>query len=200
MMLGDTSPPPCGGGTFHRQADFATFARSDPSTTRFAMTTLPAGYPADAFEAFAFLKSRRELSIEDLQVLAMIEIYGEHFYETLAAGVSHPQARALLERNGAEERGHAHRILKAIELKGGSFSLPDKDDNPFMALAPAAVPASAELFGLLEQGEVDGDLAYQAWADAEPDAAVAELYRLNGREETRHSERVTEARRLLAAA
>ena len=72
-------------------------------------------------------------------------------------------------------------------------------DNPFMKLAPSAVPASAELFGLLEQGEVDGDFAYQAWADHESNAEVADLYRLNGREETRHGERVTEVRRLLGA-
>ena len=163
------------------------------------MATLPAGYPADAFEAFAFLKTRQQLSLEDLQVLAMIETYGERFYQVLAAGVGHPEARSLLERNGAEERGHAHRILKAIALKGGTFTLPADEDNPFMALAPGSVPANAELFALLEQGEVDGDFAYQAWADAEPDAAVAELLRLNGREETRHSERVTAARKLLMA-
>jgi len=163
------------------------------------MATLPADYPTDAFEAFAYLKTRTQLSVADLQVLAMIETYGEAFYLILASGVANPAARALLERNGAEERGHAHRLLKAIALKGGEFSLPEGDDNPFMKLAPSAVPANAELFALLEQGEVDGDFAYQAWADAEPDSAIADLYRLNGREETRHSERVTEARRLLMA-
>ncbi len=164
------------------------------------MVTLPDGYPADAFEAFAFLKTRKRLDIEDLKVLAMIECYGEAFYQIIAAGVGHAEARALLERNGAEERGHAHRVLKAIRLLGGEpFELPAAADNPFMALAPAEVPADAELFALLEQGELDGDLAYQAWADAEPNAEVAELYRLNGREETRHSERVVTARGLLAA-
>ncbi|MEQ8233939.1 MAG: ferritin-like domain-containing protein [Gammaproteobacteria bacterium] len=164
------------------------------------MASLPAGYPADAFEAFAFLKTRERLDIEDLKVLAMIECYGEAFYRILAAGVGDAQARELLERNGAEERGHAHRVLKAIRLLGGEpFELPPDEENPFMALAPAAVPADAELFALLEQGELDGDLAYQAWADAEPNAEVAALYRLNGREETRHSERVVEARRRLVA-
>ena len=53
---------------------------------------------------------------------------------------------------------------------------------------------------MLTQGEVDGDLSYQAWADAEENAEVADLLRLNGREETRHSERVGEVKRLLAFA
>ncbi|MCB1748966.1 MAG: ferritin-like domain-containing protein [Gammaproteobacteria bacterium] len=164
------------------------------------MATLPAGYPEDAFEAFALLKTRDELTVDDLKVLALIELYGECFYQRLAAGVEHAEARALLERNGAEERGHAHRVVKAIRLKSGeAYSLPEGADNPFMKLAPSAVPASAELFGLLEQGEVDGDFAYQAWADHESNAEVADLYRLNGREETRHGERVTEVRRLLGA-
>ena len=165
-----------------------------------SMATLPPGYPADAFEAFALLKTRTRLNIDDLKVLAMIECFGETFYRILAAGIADPDARELLERNGAEERGHAHRVLKAIRLLGGApFELPADEDNPFMAFAPAAVPANAELFALLEQGEVDGDLAYQAWADAEPNAEVAALYRLNGREETQHSERVIEARRRLTA-
>jgi len=165
------------------------------------MMTLPEGYPAEAFAAFDFLKQRRQLSVQDLQVLALIECYGEKFYEILAAGVEHPEARALLLRNAAEERGHAHRMLKAILLKGGApFTLPAIEDNPFMAFAPATVPATAELFGLLEQGEVDGDLCYQSWAETEGDDAVADLYRLNGREETRHCERVQEVRRLLGAA
>ena len=89
------------------------------------MVTLPDGYPADAFEAFAFLKTRTRLDIEDLKVLAMIECYGEAFYQILVAGVGHAEARALLGRNGAEERGHAHRVLKAIRLLGGEpFELP----------------------------------------------------------------------------
>ena len=165
------------------------------------MATLPAGYPSEAFAAFAFLQSRKTLSIEDLQVLAMIECYGEQFYFLLADGVSHAEAQVLLRRNGQEERGHAHRMLKAITLKGGApFTLPQASENPFMAFAPSAVALDKDLIAALEQGEADGDLSYQAWADAEPNAEIAELLRLNGREESRHGERVTEVKRLLAAA
>jgi hypothetical protein len=165
------------------------------------MTALPPGYPTEAFAAFDFLKSRRELSITDLQVLALIESYGEVFYRILASGVEHAEARTLLTRNAQEERGHAHRILKAIELKGGEpFALPPIEENPFMQFAPVSVPCNAEMLALLEKGEVDGDLQYQTWADTESDPIVAAIYRLNGREETRHSERVVRAKALLLAA
>ncbi len=165
------------------------------------MATLPAGYPTEAFAAFDFLKTRQQLSVEDLQVLAMIECYGEVFYQILARDIEDEEARALLGRNAQEERGHAHRVLKAIELKGGApFTLPPIEENPFMQFAPGHLPANAGLFAMIEQGEVDGDLSYQAWADAEPNQEVAKLYRLNGKEETRHSERVTEVKKRLLAA
>lgn len=154
------------------------------------MASLPPGYPTEAFAAFDFLKTRERLSIDDLKVLAMIECYGETFYELLAQGIDDAEARALLKHNAAEERGHAQRCVKAIGLLGEQWELPAKADNPFMALAPAAIPMDAELVRLLEQGEIDGDLAYQQWADREPLAKVAELYRQNGREELRHCERV----------
>ncbi len=161
------------------------------------MATLPPGYPTEAFPAFDFLKTRQSLSIDDLKVLAMIELYGETFYQILARGVDDAEAKALLLRNGDEERGHAHRMLKAIKLKGGDFELPVAAENPFMPFAPDMVPADGELLGLLQQGEVDGDLQYQKWADAESNAEVAQLLRLNGREETRHCERVTEVKKRL---
>ena len=47
----------------------------------------------------------------------------------------------------------------------------------------------------LMQGEADGDLVYQVWADAESDPKVAELLRQNGREETRHGERVEQVKK-----
>jgi len=164
------------------------------------MASLPAGYPSQPFEALDFLKTHQTLSIDDVKVLAMIETYGEVFYEVLARGVADETARELLLRNAAEERGHAHRLLKVIKLKGGSFELPANEDNPFNPFALDHVPASAEIMDLLQQAEVDGDLQYQAWADAEENEEVANLLRLNGREETRHFERVAEVRKRLAIA
>ena len=164
------------------------------------MATLPAGYPEQAFDAFAFLKSRTALSVEDMQVLAMIECFGEAFYLILAEGVNNPEAKALLTRNGNEERGHAHRMVKAIKLKSGQdFELPPNEENPFFKFTPTELHCDADLMAALMQGEADGDLVYQVWADAESDPKVAELLRQNGREETRHGERVEQVKKLLAA-
>ncbi len=164
------------------------------------MATLPPGCPTDAFAALDYLKGRAVLSIDDMKVLAMIETYGEVFYEVLARGVADEESKALLLRNGAEERGHAHRLLKAIKLKGGTFDLPTNEENPFNPFALDAVPANGELLSMLQQAEVDGDLQYQQWADAEPNADVAQLLRLNGREETRHFERVADVKKRLVIA
>ncbi len=164
------------------------------------MASLPAGYPDQAFDAFAFLKSRTELSVEDMQVLAMIECFGEAFYLVLAENVKNDEARALLTRNGNEERGHAHRLLKAIKLKSGQdYALPPNEENPFFKFAPTELKCDDDLMAALMQGEADGDLVYQVWADAERDPKVAELLRQNGREETRHGERVEQVKKLLAA-
>ena len=164
------------------------------------MASLPAGYPEQAFDAFAFLKSRAELSVEDMQVLAMIECFGEAFYFLLADNVSNAEAKALLLRNGQEERGHAHRLLKAIKLKSGTdFALPPNEENPFFKFCPTELTCDADMLAALEQGEADGDLVCQVWADAEKDPKVAELLRLNGREEMRHCERATAVKKLLAA-
>ena len=61
------------------------------------MASLPDGYPTEAFAAFDFLKTRERLSVEDLKVLAMIECYGEVFYEIIAQGVHDAEAQALLK-------------------------------------------------------------------------------------------------------
>ena len=162
------------------------------------MASLPADCPTDAFTALGYLKARPSLSVDDMKVLAMIETYGEVFYEVLARGVADEEARKLLLRNGAEERGPAHRLLKAIALKGGEFELPSNAETPFNPFALDQVPANSELLALLQQAEVDGDLQYQLWADAEPNEEIAQLLRLNGREETRHFERVAEVKKILA--
>lgn len=162
------------------------------------MAALPAGYPEEAFTAFAYLKDRKTLTVDDLKVLALIECYGEAFYFKLAENVAHPEASALLRRNGQEERGHAHRMLKAIRLKSGEdYTLPADSENPFFRNLPGEVVCDAGIISALEVGEADGDLTYQAWADNETNAEVAELLRLNGNEETRHGQRATEVRRLL---
>jgi rubrerythrin len=162
------------------------------------MFTLPAGYPADPIAAFALLKTRRRLDLDDLKVLAMIECYGEVFYLNMANAVGHPEAGALLARNGHEERGHAHRLLKAIALLGDAgFVLPERHDNPFLQREPRAVAPGPEFLEMLVSGEEEGDQLYQGWAAAEPNEEIARLYRQNAAEETRHGERVAQVKRLL---
>ena len=86
---------------------------------------LPDGYTADSQAAFALMKTRPRLSIDDLKVLALLESAAEQFYFGLAQQMTNAEARALLTRNGQEELGHAHRLVKAIRLLGGeTFELP----------------------------------------------------------------------------
>lgn len=49
-------------------------------------------------------------------------------------------------------------------------------------------------------GELEGDSGYQAWADKEADPEVARLLRLNGREETKHAQRLEQVIAILEAA
>ena len=162
---------------------------------------IPAGYPADLNGAFAVLKTRKKLAPDDLKALAMLESAGEVFYLSIAKATANDEARKLLTRNGQEERGHAHRIVKAIKLlTGEDFELPAHRDNPFAQGIPEQMQADAALLGGLELGEQDGDLQYQTWAATEPNAEVAKLYRQNGVEETLHGERVAQVKRLLSVA
>lgn len=159
---------------------------------------LPAGYTDNPQAAFALMKTKPRLSLDDLKVLALLECYGEEFYFGLARQVPNEEARALLTRNGQEERAHAHRLLKAIRLLGGDpFELPSAAENPFLQAPAPPMPVTADLLAAFAQGEVDGDLQYQAWADAEPNVEVSKLYRQNGAEETRHSERLAQVRMIL---
>ena len=64
------------------------------------MSLLPPGYPTEAFAAFAFLKDRKTLSVDDLKVLALIECYGEAFYFRLADGVANPDAQQRTRGTG----------------------------------------------------------------------------------------------------
>ena len=161
---------------------------------------LPDGYTADSQAAFALMKTRPRLSIDDLKVLALLESAAEQFYFGLAQQMTNAEARALLTRNGQEELGHAHRLVKAIRLLGGeTFELPGAAENPFMQTPAPSVAVTPDFLELFALGEADGDLQYHAWADAEPNAEVAKIYRQNGVEETRHGERLTQVRAMLLA-
>ena len=141
---------------------------------------------------------------DHLDVAAMKELYnaelgGEAFYNALADRVDDERAADLLRRNGREEAGHARRLGRAIAIKLGT----DFEPTPEMlALAPVMLPEPFDpvrFMRKLVQGELDGDEGYQRWADNEPDPEVERLLRLNGREESIHGGRVTEAIAILTA-
>ncbi len=161
------------------------------------MITLPAGYPTDLIAAFDMLKLRKRLGMDELKVLALVEAAGELFYQSMARTARTDEAKKLLTRTSQEERGHAHRILKALQILGGeSLILPESKDNPLAQNVPGEIPLSGEFLSMLEKAEFDGDTHYQTWADSEPNAEIAKLLRQNGAEETRHGERAQQIKRL----
>ena len=153
------------------------------------MSAIPQGYPVDANEAFDLLCSYDRLSVNDLKILSLIEQFGESFYKGLASNLPSDETRALLERNGQEERGHAHRLQKALRVKGEPFTLPAPEDNPFIHSSNAIAVDKAFLV-MLAALERHGDDVYSKWASNEDNEEVATLLRLNAREETRHAERI----------
>ena len=70
-------------------------------------------------------------------------------------------------------------------------------DNPFVETLASEISVNGDVLSMLESAEKDGDLQYQAWADAEPNAEVAKLLRQNGAEPSTHGERVRQIKSLL---
>jgi rubrerythrin len=154
--------------------------------------------PTDFYSAVAAMTALVELDVDAMRLLFRVERSGEEFYNGIADRIGDEHAAALLRRNGREERGHAERIRKAIGIKLGREFEPSPED---LALLPVPLPdtISPELLPVIVQGEIDGDVGYQRWAERETDPEVQRLLRLNGREETVHGERVREVIALLAA-
>ena len=150
----------------------------------------------DFFAAVAAIGAVEALDVDAMRLLYRIEISGEDFYEGLAARIGDARAADLLRRNGREERGHAERLRKAIGIKlGRPFEPEPADQARFPIPLPDEIPAG--MLGIVVQGELDGDAGYQRWADREPNPEVQQLLRQNGREETRHGERVREVLAIL---
>jgi len=162
------------------------------------MSVVPQGYPLEQVEAFSLLSTRDKLSLDDMKVLALLEAAGEHFYFAAAAALDNEEASALLIRNGQEERGHAHRVVKALSLLGEQYQLPADSDNPYVQPMDLKGMINADLLAIIEQTEQDGDLQYQKWASAESNVEVAKILRQNGIEETRHGERVAQVMSLIS--
>jgi len=151
---------------------------------------------AGASQALAGLD---RLDVAALELMYKLECSGEDFYNLLADRIGNEEAATLFRRNATEELGHARRIARAIAIKqGNDFEpTPELQERYEVSLPDVIDPA---MLPFIVAGEQAGDAGYQVWADNEPDPQVARLLRLNGREETLHGERVTEAIAILEAA
>jgi len=162
-------------------------------------SNMPETIPPDFAAALAHLNARDALGVDEMKLMVLLETSGEPLYQHLASLAPEGEARDLLLANGREETAHAHRLKKAIELKTGEpYAIPPLSENPYRTPPPFTELSPALLAGF-EAGEKNGDAGYQKWADREPNPEVAELLRQNGREETRHGERVARVAEILSA-
>ena len=151
---------------------------------------------AGASQALAQLDT---LDVPAMELMYKLECSGEDFYNLLADRIGNDEAAELFRRNAKEELGHARRIARAIAIKQGSEFEPSAE---LQERYPITLPDTIDpaMLPHIVAGEQAGDAGYQGWADNEADPDVARLLRLNGREETLHGERVTQAIAILEAA
>jgi rubrerythrin len=153
----------------------------------------------DFFSASTRLYECTVLDVPAMELLYRLECSGEDFYNALADRISNDAAADLLRKNGREELGHARRVQRAISIRlGHDYEPPPEVQERFSIPLPDTIPL--EIFPAIVKAEIDGDAGYQQWADQETDPEVARLLRLNGREETKHGERVQQALAILEAA
>jgi rubrerythrin len=165
------------------------------------MREFPAGVPTELGSAFGYLYTIDQPRVEDLKLMVLLESAGKSLYEHSAQGTEHAGVIELLHHNGREELAHAHRVSKAIKaLSGEDYLPPEPAANPYLqGEMPAPAPLTAEGLTKLAQTEFGGDALYARWADATDNEEAASLFRLNGKEETDHGNRLLEAAALLAA-
>jgi rubrerythrin len=160
--------------------------------------TLPEGAPATLGEAFARINACTAPSILDLKVMVLVEAAGQTLYDVSAEGTDHPEVKRLLIENGVEEMKHAHRVSAAIKaISGEDFVPPSRADNPYLQADFPRAKLTPEGLRGTAQAEFGGDALYGKWADSTDNAEAAALFRLNGKEETEHGDRLMQAAALL---
>ena len=156
-------------------------------------------FPRTTDEAYAYINSVAKPTVHDFKEKVLLEAAGQALYEGLAADATSETVRQLMSSNAIEELGHAERLIEVIRrVSGENFAAPARADNTYVP-APGSVPLSRGFLGGVVTGELQGEALYEAWAALQPDAEVARLLRLNGREERTHSERAQQALDLLPA-
>ncbi len=151
------------------------------------------------FEATMAIGAAEKLDIETAELLIRVENSGDVLYDELASRLNNEEAAALLRKNGREEVGHARRMMKVLSLKLGTEYVPSAEVlEKFEVDLPDSLDASS--LPMIVEGELQGDLGYQKWASHETDPEIIELLLRNGREETKHAERIKQAIAILEAA
>jgi len=150
------------------------------------------------FTANAQLAGVSKLDVPELTMMYRIEMAGELFYNKLADLVGNEEAASLLRKNAVEERGHARRLARMISIKIGHEWEPTPDVEELLEV-PLPDSIDPAMFAAIVKGELNGDVGYQKWADAEENEEVQRLLRLNGREETIHAGRAQQVFELLGA-
>ncbi len=164
------------------------------------MTTaqIPAGAPTELGAAFAHISTLKAPSVDDLKVMVLVEAAGLALYESIAEGTDNPAVKALLLHNGREEMAHAHRVSKAIKaITGEDYLPPLAADNPYLTGPLPSTPVTPEGLRKTSEAEFGGDALYGLWASNATNEEAARLFRLNGKEETEHGNRLLEAAALL---
>ncbi|MFT4581641.1 MAG: rubrerythrin [Gammaproteobacteria bacterium] len=157
------------------------------------MPSQPENMPADFEAAFQYLSGVSAPTINDFKLMAYVETGGEAFYAGIANGAPNQQIKDLLNKNGREERAHAHRLKKVIEkLSGDTFTVPSPAENPYY-IQPEGIVVDKDFLTFLIEAEVSGDNLYETWASSVSDEECAGWLRQNGKEEINHSERAKEA-------
>jgi rubrerythrin len=163
------------------------------------MVELKPGMPRNATEAGAYIFTVTKPTVDDLKVMVMLEAAGQGFYEALSEAAPSDEIRALLSKNGQEEMGHAHRVVRVIkQVFGEDFAIPGPAENPYY-MKPAGMTVTKDLLDNITQGEIGGEALYEGWAIALGDEEAARQLRRNGKEERGHGERAQQAVALLAA-
>jgi len=163
------------------------------------MIELSETMPKTANEAGAYIFTVSQPTLDDFKVMVMLEAAGQGFYAALAEAAPNIEVRALLEKSGREELGHAHRVARVIkQVFGQDFAVPAPEQNPYY-MKPAGLAVTPELLDSITQGENAGEALYDGWAAGLDDAEAARQLRQNGVEERGHGERAQLAKAMLAA-
>lgn len=173
--------------------------RADPRVDRAAAPDRRDDAHMNFFEATMAIGQAETLDIETAELLIRVENSGDVLYNALAERLNNEEAAELLRKNGREEVGHARRMMKVLSLKLGTEYVPSAEVlEKFEVDLPDSLDASS--LPMIVEGELQGDIGYQKWASHETDPEIIELLLRNGREETKHAERIKQAIEILAAA